>query len=147
MMMLAQSLAILLMAQDAGFTVLATLDGADLQGEGIDAQVISLPKAVSADVFAEQVVRAEHLKAWNDGPIMENTRPEPLGYKAITEGGGRSIAVYYSRAAKGPEVVCRLRTKGATGLSAARYRALRWCAGQVGITLPTSPVPPVGRSN
>jgi hypothetical protein len=147
MTMLAGGLAILLLAQGGGFTVLKTLDGADLVDAGIDAQVIDLPKATSAAVFAEQVVLAEGLKAWNDGPISENTRAEPLGYKAISEGGGRSVVVYYSREANGPRVVCRLRTKGATGLSAARYRALRWCAGQVGVTLPEAPVPPVGRGD
>ncbi|HWU80893.1 MAG TPA: hypothetical protein VN158_12625 [Caulobacter sp.] len=147
MTVLAGSLAILLMAQSADFTVLRTLDGSDLLSEGIDAQVIGLPKTTSADAFAGQVVQAEHLKAWDDGPITENKGPGPLGYKAVSEGSGRSVVVYYSREAGGPSVVCRLRTKGATGLTAARYRALRWCAGQVGVALPASAVPPVPLSD
>ncbi|MBI1684669.1 hypothetical protein [Caulobacter hibisci] len=142
--MLAQGLAILLLSQSADFTVLRTLDGADLLAGGIDAQVIDLPKAVTPEAFAEQVVQAEHLKAWDDGPITQNERPGALGYKAIHEGSGRSIVVYYARQENGPSVVCRLRTKGATGISAARYRALRWCAGQVGVDLPAIPPPPVG---
>lgn len=146
MTVLAQGLAFLLASQSADFTVLRTLDGSDLLVEGIDAQVIDLPKGMDAESFAEQVVRAEHLRAWDDGPIQRNERPEPLGYRALSEGSGRSIVVYYSREGNGPSVVCRLRTKGATGLSAARYRALRWCAGQLGLALPTSPPPPVGRN-
>ena len=144
MTVLAQGLAILLASQSADFTLLRALDGSDLVREGIDAQVIALPQGMDVALFAEQVVQAEHLKAWNDGPIRRNERPEPLGYKALSEGGGRSVVVYYSRAENGPRVVCRLRTKGVTGLSATRYRALRWCAGQLGIELPTSPPPPVG---
>lgn len=144
MTLLAQGLAILLMSQSADLAVLKTLDGSDLADAGIDAQVIRLPEGASAAAFAEQVVRAERLKAWDDGPMRQNERPEPLGYKAVTESGGRTVVVYYSREANGPDVVCRLRTKTATGLSAARYRALRWCAGQVGVELPTAPVPPVG---
>jgi len=146
MMMPAQGLAILLVSQSADFTVLRALDGSDLLVEGIDAQMIDLPKGINAESFAEQVVRAEHLKAWDDGPIRRNERLEPLGYKALSDGRGRSIVVYYSREGNGPSLVCRLRTRGATGLSAARYRALRWCAGQLGLELPTSPPPPVGRN-
>jgi hypothetical protein len=145
MMALAASLAILLVAQGADFTVLKTLQGPDLLADGIDAQVIDLPKAASADAFAEQVVQAERLKAWDDGPITDNKQPGPLGYKATSEGSGKTVVAYYSREASGPRVVCRLRTKGATGLSPARYRALRWCAEQVGVTLPMSPVPPVAQ--
>lgn len=144
MTMLAQGLAILLMVQSTDFTVLRALDGSDLLSEGIDAQAINLPKGVNAESFAEQVVQAEHLKAWDDGPIRQNDSPGPLGSKSLSEGNGRSIVVYYSREGNGPSVVCRLRTKGARGMSAARYRALRWCAGQVGVGLPTSPPPPVG---
>jgi hypothetical protein len=147
MAVLAGTLAILLTLQGADFTVLRGLDGSDLLREGIDAQAITIPKGVSAEIFAEQVVLAEHLKSWDDGPMTENKRPEPLGYRSIHESNGRSIVVYYSREANDPKVVCRLRTKGATGLSAARYRALRWCAGQVGVELPTSLVAPVGQSN
>lgn len=145
MTVLARSLAILLTSQSADFTVLRTLEGSDLLADGIDAQVIDLPKEMKAESFAEQVVEAEHLKAWDGGPIRQNERPEPLGYKSLSEGSGRSIVVYYSREGNGPSVVCRLRTKGATGLSPARYRALRWCAGQLGLGLPVSPPPPVGR--
>jgi hypothetical protein len=146
MTVLAQISAILLMSQSADFIVLKTLDGPDLLREGIDAQVINLPKGVNAESFAEQVVQAEHLKAWDDGPIRRNERPGPLGYRALDEGSGRSIVVYYSAEGSGPSVVCRLRTKGNTGMSAARYRALRWCAGQVGVELSASPPPPVGRN-
>jgi len=144
MTLLSQGLVILFLAQSAELAVLRVLEGSDLSSEGIDAQVISLPRGVSAESFAEHVVQAEHLKAWGDGSIRQNETPGPLGYRALSEGSGRSIVVYYSREEKGPSVVCRLRTKGARGLSAARYRALRWCAGQVGVELPASPPPPVG---
>lgn len=147
MTMLAGSLAILLIAQSADFIALTTLDGLDLRDAGIDAQVIRRPNAMSVDAFAEKVVHAEQLKAWDGNPMVENKIPGPLGYKSLTQSDGRSVVVYYSRGANGPKVVCRLRTKGATGLSDARYRALRWCAGQVGVELPTSAAPPVGPSN
>lgn len=143
MTVLAVSLAISLMASSGDFAVLKTLDGPDLVAEGIEAQLIDLPQTISLEAFAEQVVQAEHLKTWDDGPIAENKQPGPLGYKAITESGGRTVVAYYSREANGPRAVCRLRTKS-TGLGAARYRALRWCASQVGVVLPASPVPPVG---
>jgi hypothetical protein len=146
MTVLAQVSAVLLMSQSADFIVLQTLDGPDLLSEGIDAQVVNLPKGMNAETFAEQVVQAEHLKAWDDGPIRQNERPGPLGYRSLDEGSGKSIVVYYSREGSGPNVVCRLRTKGNTGMSAARYRALRWCAKQVGVQLPTSPPLPVGRN-
>eukprot|EP01035_Chromulina_nebulosa_P060070 gene60070-82190_t len=122
---LAQIAAILLLSESAAFAILATLDGSDLVKDGIDAQAIYLPPAVAAEKFAEQVVEAEHLKAWNDGPMAKDAGPGLLGYRAVTAGSGRSVVVYFARVVDGPRVVCRLRTKGNTGLSDARYRAIR----------------------
>ena len=145
MTVLALSAAMLLLSQGASFTVLATLDGSDLESEAIDAQAIGLPHAVAADQFAEQVVQAEHLTSWNNGPMSNNRVGEPLGYKAVSAGDGRGVIVYYSPQVDGPRVVCRIRTNGQKGLSRARYRALRWCAEQVGVEVPLEPTAPIVR--
>ena len=143
---LAQIVALLLLAspESASLAVLRTLDGPDLVKEGIEAEVIGLPPTLDAADFAAQVVDAEHLAAWNNGPMTEGEATAQLRYRAITAGDGRNVAVYYSSDPAGPRAVCRLRTTQ-TGLSEARYRALRWCALQVGVLIPDEPAPPVGR--
>ncbi len=141
---LAQILAMLLLATppEAALVVLRALDGPDLVREGIEAQVIGLPPALDAGAFAAQVVEAEHLTSWNNGPMTEAEATGSLSYRALTAGDGRSVAVYYSQDPESPRAVCRLRTRQ-TGLSDARYRALRWCVGQLGVLIPDKPAPPV----
>jgi hypothetical protein len=143
---LAQFAALLLLAspQDAPLIVLKTLDGPDLVKAGISAEVIGLPPAIDAAAFAAQVVDGEHLKSFDGGPMTDGEATSGLSYKALTAGDGRSVVVYYARDPGGPKTVCRLRITQ-SGFSDARYRALRWCALQVGVLLPDEPAPPVGR--
>ena len=143
---LVQIAAMLLLAspQDASVVVLRALDGPDLLREGIEAEVVGLPPALDAADFAARVVDAEHLTSWNNGPMTEGEATGPLSYKAMTAGDGRSVVVYYSRDLGSPRAVCRLRIKQ-SGFSDARFRALRWCALQVGVLLPDEPAPPVAR--
>ncbi|MGH6966815.1 MAG: hypothetical protein ACREE0_20235 [Phenylobacterium sp.] len=141
----AQVLALLLLATPEGgsFAILKALDGADLVPEGIEAQAIGLPPASDAAEFAGQVVEAEHLTSWNNGPMTEAEAIGSLSYKSLNAADGRTVIVYYSRDPSGPRAVCRLRVKQPNGLSDARFRALRWCALQVGVLLPDQPAAPV----
>lgn len=143
---LAQIAALLLLSspQAAPFNVVKALDGPDLAKEGLGAEVISLPPTVEAADFAAQVVESEHLKSWDDSPMTEGVATGPLSYKALTSGDGRSVVVYYSSDPGGPRAVCRLRVRQ-SGFSDARFRALRWCALQVGVLLPDEPAPPVAQ--
>jgi hypothetical protein len=130
---------LLLAAQDASFAALRTLDGPDLVREGIVAEVIALPPGLDTAEFAARVVDAEQLPAWDDGrPMTDGEATSMLSYKAMTAGDGRGVVVYYSRDRAGPGTVCRLRTRQ-TGFTDARYRALRWCALQVGVLIPDEP--------
>jgi hypothetical protein len=130
---------LLLAAQDTSFAAVRALDGPDLVREGIVAEAIALPPGLDPGAFAARVVDAEQLPAWDDGrPMTDGEATSMLSYKAMTAGDGHGVVVYYSRDPAGPGLVCRLRTRQA-GFTDARYRALRWCALQVGVLIPDEP--------
>jgi len=131
-------------ASDPSFAAVRALDHPDVVREGIVAEVIGLPPGVDRGEFAARVVEAEHLPSWNDGSMTSGEATGQLNYKSLTAGDGRGVVVYYSQDPGGPPTVCRLRTRQG-GFTDARYRALRWCALQVGVLIPDEPGQPVAK--
>lgn len=113
--------------------------------EGIGAELIARPAGESGPAAAARLVEAEGLTPWN--PAVPTTKFDPrtgVGYRARHAGDGREVVVYFAVAAPAdrPARLCRIRRQRG-GISAAHYRAIRWCFAGLGMTLPARPAPPV----
>ena len=140
-------LTIAILAAAATPHVVATFRDADATRLGIVAELIEKPTDSDGPSYAQTLLEAEGLTSWNPSEPTVTSRPEaPLAYSARTAGDGREVLVYYSAAPSGPARVCQMRGKS-MGMSDARYRALRWCAASLGVTLPEKPPAPVAGRN
>lgn len=123
--------------------VVTTFRDADATRLGIVAELIERPAGSDGPTYAQTLVEEEGLTSWNPSEPTATSRPgSPLAYRARTATDGREVLVYYSAAPDGSAKVCRMRGRS-MGMSDARYRALRWCAASLGVTLPEKPPAPV----
>lgn len=136
-------LMIALMVAAAAPNIVATLHDVGAARRGIVAELIKLPAGQDGPAYAQALVEAEGLISWIPSEPTVMSRPgASLGYRGRTAGNGRTVLVYYNPSRTSPMQVCRMRSTN-MGMSDERYRALRWCAASLGVTLPKKPSPPV----
>ncbi|MDI1325690.1 MAG: hypothetical protein PSV23_02715 [Brevundimonas sp.] len=124
------------------FPIVSRLSGDDLARREISVDLIARPATEEVSVFAGRVVEAEGLVSWDDKPMMEMTAENGLSFAGVTAGNGRNVSVVYLTDRPDSLLVCRIRAR-TTAFDHARYRAARWCAGQLGVELPEQPSPPI----
>jgi hypothetical protein len=116
---------------------------ASMAQEGVSAEFLILGESDDAEHFARSLIAEEGLSSWNGAGPMEMKAPNGLNLIAVTAGDGRTVVSVYGRARGGGRpAVCRLRAS-TNGAGDAAWRAHRWCAEKLGVTLPVTRQPPI----
>ncbi|NJR77616.1 hypothetical protein [Sphingomonas corticis] len=127
----------------AGATVVARFPEPS-PADGMVAELLRRPAGESPERTAAALVAASGLVPWqgrDPAPLLRGG----LAVRTRHAADGREIAVFYLPGAADPPVVCRIR-RDRGGASARHYRAVRWCAARLGITLPAVPPAPVAEN-
>jgi len=106
--------------------------------EGLVAEQIRRPETISSEAFADELVEAEKLTSWSSQDPTTSAPGERLAWRARHGASGREVVVYFS---PDKQTVCRIRRRRG-GTSDPHYRAVRWCAASLGITLSAERAPP-----
>jgi hypothetical protein len=119
--------------------VIAKFDDSAAAREGIIAEQIMRQATIKAEAFADALVEAENLTSWSSQDPTSSYPSSRFKWRARHAADGREVVVYF---APDKRSVCRIRRQRG-GLSEAHWRAIRWCAASLGITLPAGRQPPV----
>ena len=119
--------------------VIASFDDPSAAREGIIAEQIVIPATIEASAFANLLVEAEKLTSWSSQDPTSSDPGSRLEWRARHAADGREVAVYFAR---GKRSLCKIR-RPQGGASEVHWRAIRWCAASLGITLPAERPPPI----